>query len=91
LNADIVLSLEELKSICGYRGKRHPQARTLIAWLRNNGFQFKIGIDGYPIVSRGHYEAVMGGAPRARLRPELTTDRRTEPNLAALDDRKKPR
>ncbi len=75
----IVLSLDELKEACGYRGERQPQARTLIRWLRENGFRYKLGLDGYPLVSRAHYEAVMCGAPRAK--PPA------EPNLEWLVNR----
>lgn len=71
----LTLTFDELKAAAGYPAGRRPQARTLITWLRNNGFRYKIGLDTYPVVSRAHYEAVMGGAPRGSPRPELMSDR----------------
>ena len=55
------LSYTELREITGT-----PQQRRMIEWFRDNGFTFKVDLNGYPVVARSHWDAVMGGAKPAR-------------------------
>ena len=52
----IYLTIEELKEITG-RVKASAQFR----WLRSQGFTVLLRADGRPLVSRNHFEAMMGG------------------------------
>ena len=47
---------DELYGVTGFK-RRDKQAH----WLRENGFQFKVRSNGSLLVSRRHYEFVMGG------------------------------
>jgi hypothetical protein len=47
---------EELVGITGFK-RNANQAE----WLRENGFQFKLRADGSVLISRRHFEFVMGG------------------------------
>jgi hypothetical protein len=50
------LTNDELRGVTGKRRRTHQAA-----WLRENGFQFKERADGSILVSRRHFEYVMGG------------------------------
>lgn len=52
----LYLTHDELTGITG--AKRRARQ---VEWLRENGFQFKTRVDGSLLVSRRHYEHVMGG------------------------------
>jgi hypothetical protein len=67
----LVLTIDELR-----QALRCTQPARMIRWFRENGFTFKVGLDGYPVVSRAHWERVMGGT--------AVRSSRTEPNRAAL-------
>ena len=53
----LFLTPAELHDLTGYikPGKQ-------LAWLRGEGFIFRVAADGYPRVDRSHYLKVMGGA-----------------------------
>lgn len=61
----LVLSIDEMKEV-----SRCKQRSKMIRWFRENGFTFKVGLDGYPVISRQHFEKVMGGAAGGRQRTE---------------------
>jgi hypothetical protein len=63
------LSAEELRKLTG-----SPRPSKQVAWLKEQGFVFRIGCDGYPKVEREHYRQMMGC---------LTLTRRSKPNLPA--------
>ena len=52
----IYLTIEELKEITG-----RVKASAQIRWLRSQGFTVLPRADGRPLVSRNHFEAMMGG------------------------------
>ena len=52
----IYLTIEELKEITG-----RVNATAQIKWLRSQGFTVLLRSDGRPLVSRNHFEAMMGG------------------------------
>ena len=52
----ICLTAKELEQITG-----KVKASAQIRWLRRHGFTVKARADGRPVVSRSHFEAVMGG------------------------------
>lgn len=52
----IYLTIEELKEITG-----RVMASAQIRWLRSQGFTVLARADGRPLVSRNHFEAMMGG------------------------------
>lgn len=56
----MTLTRAELHDLTGYRMPKQQ-----IAWLRANGFVFRVAADGYPRVDRGHYLRVMGAEPGA--------------------------
>ena len=63
--------------LVGITGKVRPSAQ--LRWLRSEGFIAKRRADGSVLVSRRHYEEVMGGANSA------ARDRRKRtPNFGAL-------
>ena len=51
----INLTAEEIRDITGL-----TMPRKQCAWLRENGFVFKIRADGYPLVARSHFLQTMG-------------------------------
>lgn len=56
----IVLSPEELELLTGYK---YPSKQA--AWLKKNGFKFRLNRFNHPVVDRTHYTAKMGlGASR---------------------------
>ncbi len=57
------LTSEELKAITG---RVRPSAQ--VKWLRANGFTVLQRADGVPLVSRAHFELVMGGVEREKGR-----------------------
>jgi hypothetical protein len=63
------LSPDELRKITG-----SPQPSKQVAWLKEQGFVFRIGYDGHPKVEREHYRQMMGC---------LALPRRSKPNLPA--------
>jgi len=65
----ICLTIVELREITG-RIKHSAQVR----WLRRHGFNFKLRADGMPIVSRSHFEAVMGGHGSTTKAPDPQPD-----------------
>lgn len=69
----LILSADELHELTGYQ-KPCKQ----IAWLRGEGFIFRIAADGHPRVDRSHYLKVMGGTA------EATQHKKTEPNFGHL-------
>ena len=66
------LTTEELRDLSGYQ-----KPALQIRWLAENDYSFDIRCDGRPVVSRTHYESHHEG---------VIVRRRTEPNLAALDE-----
>jgi len=68
----IFLSANELQELTGYQ-----KPALQIRWLAENGYSFDVRCDGRPVISRTHYESHHEGA---------IVQRRTEPNLAALDE-----
>ncbi len=56
----IYLTEEELIGITGLRRRRAQ-----FNWLIKNGFKAIIRADGKPIVSRSHFESIMGGVNSA--------------------------
>jgi hypothetical protein len=69
----LCLSNEELHSLTGYQ---KPSRQ--IAWLRAEGFIFRIAADGHPRVDRSHYMKLMGGIAHT------AQQKRTEPNFFGL-------
>lgn len=61
----LVLSIEEMQQV-----SRCKQPARMIRWFRENGFVLKVGLDGYPVISRQHFEKVMGGLASGRPRTE---------------------
>ena len=72
--SSIHLTQEELKAITG-RSRWNAQLR----WLRSNGFTVLQRADGMPLVSRAHFELVMGG-----VGSEMASRREIEPDFDAL-------
>ena len=52
----IYLTIEELKEITG-----RVKASAQIKWFRSQGFTVLARADGRPLVSRNHFETMMGG------------------------------
>lgn len=73
-DASLVLSHEELCAITG-RSRYRAQARA----LARTGISYRLRPDGFPLVSRTHFEAIMGSDTG---NPALST---IEPNWSALD------
>ncbi len=72
--SELILSQDEIGVLTG-RHRYRAQARA----LARMGISYKLRPDGFPIVSRVHFEQVMGASmPRA--------ERATEPNWSVLDD-----
>ena len=67
----IVLTIDEMKAASG---AARPSGA--IRWFRENGFTFKVGVDGWPRVDRQHWHKVMGGDTRERSRTEPTLNLR---------------
>ena len=62
----LVLAIDEMREV-----SRCQRPSRMIRWFRENGFTFKVALDGYPVVSRQHFEEVMGSSKaRGRLRTE---------------------
>lgn len=68
----LFLSVDELRSLTGYQ-----KPKCQIAWLRAQGFIFRIAADGHPRVDRSHYLKLMGGAVEIR-------QKKTEPDFRGL-------
>lgn len=69
----IFLSQEEIQQITGFK-RSFAQVR----WLQENGFEVKIRADGSPLVSRSHFELIMGGIIPA------DNGRACEPDFSAI-------
>lgn len=67
----LVLLPEELFELTGFKrpGKQ-------IAWLKKNGFKFRLNRMLHPKVDRGHYEGRMGAGPAVSV---------TQPNWDAIN------
>lgn len=76
------LSDDELLEIC----KPLTQPAAMIRYLKREGFHVKRRPNGWPLVSRAHYEAVMMGTA-----VDATPDKAAGPNVQALLDRFRPR
>ena len=78
--SDLCLTVEELEAPLrlGRRAKHRPQPSRIVSWYRENGFTIAaVSPDGYPVISRRHWEERTGGGkPKGR--------QKTEPNRAAL-------
>lgn len=68
----LFLTAEELRDLTGYQKPGRQ-----IAWLRAQGFTFRIAADGHPRVDRSHYLKLMGGMIEAK-------HKKTEPNFSGL-------
>lgn len=61
------LTKEELQALTGA-----VQPAKIIRWLREQGFNFKVGLDGHPVVLKDHVRHVMGAeAATARKKPRV--------------------
>lgn len=69
----LFLTAEELRYLTGYQ---KPGRQT--AWLRTQGFTFRIAADGHPRVDRSHYLKLMDGTADTMQR------KKTEPNFGCL-------
>ena len=67
--APINLTAEELREITG---KVKPSAQVRV--LRTLGFTVKLRPDGRPLMSRAHFEALMGGLPSSTKAQEYEPD-----------------
>ena len=54
--AGLVLSAEEMQAAA----RPHTAPADVARWFRENGFTFKTSSDGYPVISRQHFEETMG-------------------------------
>jgi hypothetical protein len=54
--AGLVLSTEEMQAAA----RPHTAPADVARWFRENGFTFKTSSDGYPVISRQHFEETMG-------------------------------
>jgi len=65
----LFLTTAELHELTGYKkpGKQ-------LAWLRGQGFIFRVAADGYPRVDRSHYLKLMGGMAGATQHPKSHPD-----------------
>lgn len=66
--APVNLTDDEINDICRPRTQGHAQ----IKYLRELGLLVERRIDGTPLVSRAHYEAVMSGKGRVDAEPDPT-------------------
>ncbi len=69
----LILSFDELCAITG-RSRYRAQARS----LDRIGISYRLRPDGFPLVSRGHFEQAMGAV-------SPTTERATEPDWSVID------
>lgn len=67
------LTADELHALSGFQ-----KPLKQIAWLRDEGFTFRIAADGHPRVDRSHYMKVMGGTT------DTVPPKKTEPNFGPL-------
>lgn len=67
-----ILARSDLIDLSGYR-----RPASVIPWLRQNGFVFVVGADGWPRVDQEHYLSRMGKVSSKTLIP-------SKPNSAAL-------
>lgn len=65
------LSVPELKRLT-----RTADADKMVAWLRGEGFMFRVGVDGYPVVLWDHVRAVLCGEKPLPKKPfQVNTER----------------
>lgn len=69
----ICLSLEEIREVTGLK-----KASAQLRWFRQQGFIVRQRADGMPLVSRNHFQQMMGGLLPNRLGTEQ------EPDFGAL-------
>jgi len=69
----LVLTHEEIRTLTG-RSRYRAQARA----LARIGISYRLRPDGFPLVSRAHFEQSMGAA-------SPTVERPTQPDWSALD------
>lgn len=61
------LTNEELQRLT-----RAIQPSRMIKWLQAEGFNFKVGLDGYPVVLKDHVRRLLGAeATAARKKPRV--------------------
>jgi hypothetical protein len=65
----INLTIEEIQQVTG-RVKPCAQLR----WFKQNGFTAKVRADGRPLVSRAHFESMMGGNTAASTQTDYELD-----------------
>jgi len=68
----LFLTSKELGELTGYQ-----KPKCQIAWLRTQGFTYRIAADGHPRVDRTHYLKLMGGMAEGQ-------HKKTEPNFNHL-------
>jgi len=64
-----LLSIEFLAKLTG---RKTP--KRMVEWLRQEGFTFRVGADGYPKVEAEHYLTIMGSVRPAKRRDEPDFD-----------------
>ena len=69
------LSKEELHELTGYERKADQRR-----WLKNHVWKFEVSAIGWPVVSKNHAEAMLGGIPAGVPAPK----KEWEPNREAL-------
>jgi len=69
----ICLSLDEVREITGLK-----KASAQLRWFRQQGFIVRQRADGMPLVSRNHFQQMMGGM----LSQKISTEQ--EPDFGAL-------
>ena len=48
------------------------QPKKMIEWLKAEGFNFKVGLDGHPVVLKDHVRRILGAeASAARKKPQV--------------------
>lgn len=61
------LTKEELQALT-----KALQPKRMIKWLKSEGFTFRVGLDGYPVVLWEHVRHMLGAeTPRARRKPQV--------------------
>lgn len=73
MTPSLVLTDKELHNLTGYQKPGRQ-----IAWLRKEGFTFRVAADGHPRVDRSHYLKLMGGSNESASR------KKSEPNFDNL-------
>lgn len=77
------LTKDELQALTG-----GVQTAKMIQWLKDEGFLFRVGLDGLPVVLREHVRAAMGNPGKAnKLDIDLTW---MKPNGKTAQHQKRP-